>query len=462
MKNSKLLYAIVVIVAAVIAVVGSVSATATKVVETVGNENVKLAEQYCDKKLYAKAVYYYDLAINDNDKAKLREAELDAISEGIKTGEFAQDDYSEYLKKYISNYYNDKKPYEMGLEYYFGLQEYDECVSLLNDANSYGIKSKIITDYNNRVERKYNLISSNYTTVTPFRTYNAAVSVDMQYGLVQDLGTFSINPTNKYTSPIFYVTEKEDESRFWAFVNNGTYSYLVNINGVRQGYLPNEVKSSTGVGDELLSCLINDRYTYYNIDGKKAFGDYAYASKFITDIAAVRNDDGSWQIINTKGDPVSSEKFDDVKLNGFDECVKNKYLFLKQQGSQVYTAYSYDGKTITKTDKQYDDIDLPPNGGEMIAYKSGDKWGYVDSELKPVIDPQFSNAKSFSNGFAGVETPDGWNFINKSGKTVLDLDDKFEDAGYFSVYSDENGNKSAYAFVKLNGLWSTMSLYKCD
>ncbi len=460
MANKKLPYIIVAVAASVISVIGAVTTTVTSVVDNEYKENLELAQQFADEKLFEKSVYYYDLVISNKDTKEFRVEELNAIKSGMEMGEFDDDDYQQYLSSFMSEYYDDKTAYEMSLKYYFEIQEYDTCISIINNAVKYGVSSSEINAIDKQIERKYKLVKTNYSNVTPFRNYMAAIALDEQYGVVQDTGSTIINYGYDNVSPYFYASENEDETRIYAFVKDNNLNYLVNMNFVRQAYFPEEVEQSTGVGDELLSCKVGEKYVYYNIDGTKAFGNYDYASKFVTNIAAVKVND-QWALIDTKGNKISQETFDDVKLNGFDECVKNKTVFAMKNGSYVYTAYTYQDGKLVDTGKEFEDVDLPPSSGEYIAFASNDRWGFMDSKLNVVIEPTYKNAHSFSNGYAGVQTDQGWNFINVKNETIIDLDDEFEDTKYFSVFDNNDGSKSGYCYVKLNGAWQLLSLYKC-
>ena len=53
----------------------------------------------------------------------------------------------------------------------------------------------------------------------------------------------------------------------------------------------------------------------------------------------------------------------------------------------------------------------------MAAVRLDDKWGYIDTTGKFVIEPKFQYAGSFRNGMARVETNDKkWGYIDMTGK----------------------------------------------
>lgn len=55
----------------------------------------------------------------------------------------------------------------------------------------------------------------------------------------------------------------------------------------------------------------------------------------------------------------------------------------------------------------------------LFPAKSGDKWGYIDTTGKFVINPQFDEARLFQEGLAAVEIGGKWGEIDKTGKIVI-------------------------------------------
>jgi len=57
---------------------------------------------------------------------------------------------------------------------------------------------------------------------------------------------------------------------------------------------------------------------------------------------------------------------------------------------------------------------------KLFPIKSGDKWGYVDKTGKYVINSQFEEAYTFSEGLALFKSIDGkWGFIGEDGKYAI-------------------------------------------
>lgn len=461
MIKKKSIFAVVAIVCCVVAVVGLITMGKGSSTGVNYKEEIKLAEEYKEKKLYYKSCNKYSSALQEKDTEKIRLAQLEVIKLGIETGEFNNSTYETYLKQYKSEYFKSSTPYELALDYYYALEDYETCISIIDEGMEYGVSTKITKDYRDKISRKYTLMHVNYNEATPFRNHLTAVKYDDSYGVIDDSGKIYADISFDYASPFFYSTENEDETRLWGFFKQGEYVYLANSNLIRQQYLPSEIESSTGVGSGLLSCKIGDKYCYYNLDGEPVMNNkqFDYASKFMTDIAAVC-EGNAWYFINTKGEKILSTGFNHIKLNGFDECVKKQTVYAKKDSASGYTAYKYADGKLTETKVVVDDVDLPPNGNcTMIAYREGDLWGYMDTDLKTVIKPQYEEAKSFSNGLAGVKKDGKWTVINENNESVLDVEDDVTEIGYFDSVTFGNGKTGNFCFVRINGNWQIMKLY---
>lgn len=59
-----------------------------------------------------------------------------------------------------------------------------------------------------------------------------------------------------------------------------------------------------------------------------------------------------------------------------------------------------------------------PFADGLAAVRVGDKWGYIDTTGKFVIQPSFRDARSFSAGYAAVKDRNGWSFIRKDGQFI--------------------------------------------
>jgi hypothetical protein len=95
----------------------------------------------------------------------------------------------------------------------------------------------------------------------------------------------------------------------------------------------------------------------------------------------------------------------------------------------------------------------------LVAWKSKDKWGYMDETGKFVIAPQFEGAADFHEGLAAVTVGDVLKFIDKTGKVVIDTgmkrspDKEYQPAGPFEnglAYISWGG---FYGYIDRTGKW---------
>jgi hypothetical protein len=85
------------------------------------------------------------------------------------------------------------------------------------------------------------------------------------------------------------------------------------------------------------------------------------------------------------------------------------------------------------------------SAGGYIAFSNGDKWGFINTEGIVVIEPQYEDAKSFSNGLAAVQVDGKWGYINAENKLVIRNQFVFADymtqAGSCMISEDEGSYK---------------------
>ena len=79
-----------------------------------------------------------------------------------------------------------------------------------------------------------------------------------------------------------------------------------------------------------------------------------------------------------------------------------------------------------------------------FAFEKDGKWGFADYKGNVVIEPQYEEAKAFSNGYAGVKKDGKWGFINAENQFQMEGD--YQDVLYFT--------KDKTCFVKENDLWT--------
>ena len=104
---------------------------------------------------------------------------------------------------------------------------------------------------------------------------------------------------------------------------------------------------------------------------------------------------------------------------------------------------------------------LPFSNG-LAAFKKGNGWGFIDYTGVFVIEPEYSNVCSFSEGYAAVQTSDGrWGYINTKGNWVVNA--VYEKAYPFSdgmaAVSIEEKGHSMWGYVNTKGELAIKAIY---
>lgn len=411
------------------------------------------ANELADASLCSQAVDAYKEALEKKDTIEVREKLLETYEAGIDSGELTEqyDIFTAVINMVEGEYSENAKMYELACNFLAKYEQYDDCVELLNKAKSLKLQSEELDGTLESIRYMYERKYSMYTNVYP--EYNGVY-------LVEDDGEYRFLDSDASSGVARRLTYATPFSEGYSLVksispDSKESTYIINSEGIRQVYFDNTVKSSTGVGKcttgkngeesvYLLACQVNGRYKYYNIKAEEQFGDYLFAGRFRNNVAAVEIEEGQWKFINCEGGYVSDKVYSDVILNEFYDCAPKGLIFAAENGKY----HLYD-KTLQQIGNFSCDGAKAFVDDGYAAFRQGEKWGFVDSTGKVMIEPQYEDAKSFSNGVAAVCQNGVWNFINTKGEVVIQGD--YEDAGYMS--------SSGVCFVKDEGYWSSLQMY---
>ena len=398
------------------------------------------ARTYAKQELCSKSIAKYNEAIMIKDSLDVRLEMLDVYEKGLDIGEFTNSyDVFTAVSTMVETFREEKAAYEEACALFMKHSKYEECAKALMLARDLNVTSDKIEQYREQVRYQYTKYFAMYTGILP--TFNGMYTVEAndEYTFLNDEGSPNFDGTflaaSSFSEGYAFVKAEHPDKK--------AKSIIINKDGERQAYLMG-VESSSGVGaakdkDDnkilLLSCKVGDKYKYFDIEGKEAFGEYTFA--------AVMESEGKWKLIDGTGKPIVDKTFSDVVLNEFDECAPKGVIFAKD--GKKYHMYDLEGKQIGNfsCDGAKAFVD------EYAAFKIGDKWGFVDSKGKVIIDPQYEDAKSFSYNMGGIKTSEGWAFINPSNEIVIQ--EIFEDVDYL--------NDKGICFVKSDGYWCYLKMY---
>ncbi len=406
------------------------------------------ARTLAKKELCSKAIDKYDEVILIKDTLDVRLEMLDVYEKGMDIGEFTNT-YSIFsaVTTMVDDYRENSKAYEEACKLLIKYSKYEDCANLLMQARDLNVTSKKIEEYRKQVRYQYTKNFSMYTDVYPSFNQMYTVETDGTFTFLDDMGSPSLDGAFTYASSF---------SEGYAFVKNqhpdgSEKSFIINKSGERQVYLDG-VEMSSGIGKAkdkggndvyLLACKVGEKYKYYDINGKEAFGSYLFAGRFRNNVAAVKVAENQWKLIDGSGKPIVDKVFSDVVLNEFDECAPKGYIIAKS-GKQYHI---YDlkiqqiGSFACDGAKAFVD--------DYAAFKRGDLWGFVDTTGKVIIEPQYEDAKSFSNDLGAVMVGGIWQLIGPDNEIVVE--ETFEDVDYL--------NDKGICFVKADGYWSYLKMY---
>lgn len=433
MKLSKPLIITLVSVLTVLSVIVSVPSILNS--ESEYEKLLTEARRYNESNLCQKAMLVYDQALSEKDSIELRLEMAKNYKQGMENGEFdSYYKYSNFLFELLEKYRKEPKAYDVVVQYFYDFNKIEDCVLAIYQAEEFNIKTETVDKI--RDEVRY-LCTTNFSTFenisfTPEESY---LIKNEKYSMLNaNMG--SINGRKfDYATPML---------NGYALVKDEEYTYLISEDSMREAYFPNEITESTGVGNALVACKIGEVYSYYDLTGKKVFGDYQFAGRFANGVAPVKTDKG-WFVINIDGKQIGSTLFEDIKLSQSNDCSQCGVIVAKENGK--YSLYDCELKKIS--DYTFDDADVLINEGSLLAVEKNGKWGFIDSSGKVVIEPQYEAARSFSNGLAGIKDGEFWSFINEKNEKVIT--GEFNDVNYF--------NSKGNCFVKDDNYWFYLSRY---
>lgn len=441
-KNNKPLVIIGVILLNILVVFMTVQS-----ITGLGNKAIDEARTYAEQDLCSKSIEKYQEVLAEKDTLNVRLEMIDVYERGLEISEITSIyNVNTFLEESIDKYSKSPKIYEAACDLMLKYNQYEDCAKILMQARDMGVKSDKIEEYRNTARYKYRKNYSMFSKVYPESYETYLVDSDGEFSFIKTDMSSLINQTYSNATSFsdqyaFVQTETEEE---------GVRSFIINQKGVRSCYF-DDVTESTGVGmgkikgtqSYLVACKSDETYKYYDITGKELFGDYTFAGRFKNDVAAVKNSDDTWSVINTEG-KVVADGFDDVIINDNNECSSRGVIIAKKNGA--YHLYDY------KTLKQIGDFsceNAKPIVRGPFAFEKDGKWGYADLDGNVVLEPQYDDAKSFSNGLASVNNGGSWQCINQKGEIVID--ESFEEIGDLS--------DSGILFVKTKGHWCYLQFY---
>lgn len=426
MKLSKIIIVVVLIAFIGIGWFAFVRDSATDRLEY--QNSLSQAQKNMDAGLYQMAISDYLKAIEHKSTDENWGNMLSAYEKRLAEDKEILSDYIKALNSALSkNGYKEayvKRLAELHLENESYQKAYDAIVA----AEKKGVTSDALIDLKLEAQYTYTIKIREFSSFLPLSYSHYSVYNGKSWALITTEGT------TKFPFQYQYISQTSQDG-ISLFVNEKD-SRLIDEEGVVRGIFPYIIEESGIYSEGLIAIKKENGFVFYDSYAEEKFGGFEAVGAFYNGRAAVKKD-GQWLIINNDGKPDSDRRFKDICLSLDGNYISNDTVILASE-NDVYKIY--DTKFNAVGDFSCEDVDICTADG-LIAFKSGGKWGFVNTKGEIVIEAQYENAKSFSNGLAAICKDGKWGFIDKDNRNVVECvfanADYFNEAGNCLVQTDE-------------------------
>lgn len=326
--------------------------------------------------------------------------------------------------------------YEFLMDTYIYYGDYSEAFAIYDKVKKLRLQSAKIEENINAIRYTY-YSEGQYNDVGIYSGQYCAVQTNEKWGYTDMKGRKVITPQFVYAGPFAFGVAP--------IIDADGQAYYIDENGNKKIVVKNveHIEMLGLIENDLFSLFDGEDWGFYNPKGEMIFGKYKEVSSIGNGVAAVKTDD-KWMLVDSKGNELATDRYDSVIEDEKGVVCRNDRIFAEKLG--YYYLIDSAGNPIT--DQKFENADVFNSSG-YAAVELGGRWGFVDLEGNVVIEPQFEEAKSFSNGLAAVKKENQWGYIDESGSVVIPA--QFENAGDF--------NNGGAAYVQEFGSWKLIVLY---
>lgn len=381
------------------------------------NAVIEEAELCCEKKLYQKAIGFYEEALNIKEDEFIRDKWLDAYGMALEAEEITCDQYLSAIRKVVEIYPQKTDVWEKLIMESINKMDFSSAWDDYKHAIKAGADKTTLSKYKNAIF--YSVSENNKIFSAAFLSSQGYFTVfdGTKWGIMDTDGQWIYECVYDYVGPVinddvYFLTTSKD-------------SRVYNNSKVVQAILPDKDVTTKAVKEGIIPICREGIWSFYDyINEKNILNKYDDVSCFINEKVAVK-EGSTWSIIDKGGKKVTDKNFDDIKMLETGEFAINGTMVASINGQ--YGIFDEAGNS--KCDMAVADMDIYMGGS--IAFKDSEgRWGFVNTDGKIVIDPKYDEAMSFSNGLAAIRLGDKWGFINEDEELVIDC--KFSQGGYFN------------------------------
>lgn len=414
------------------------------------------AEQYkalvaLDPQDYDNLIEYRDYCGNHGFDADCANASLQAIRLKEKTGETDYTSSKIYLKWLNAS----------GSKSVYGFVK--DCINKFS-----GEEKQYFSDFYDDIRGNYSMVGGRYTEFGEWHNNYVYQNSKFYYGnefyaFAQDKDgnhvVVSANGDELFTAP--EIMSYSPEKNLVAAHHEEQLVYL-NINQQRK-IVPYNAEENKLLNYDYLGAYyknianfsVDGKWGYINGNAEILTDSYEYATPFINGVAAVK-ESGTWKfitIVENKVVDLSSDRFDDVKLDEYGCPFSYGYAYVRKSGGDKWSLISL---VVSEEEKRITGInyvgglefdDAKPFG-IYGAVQSDGKWGFINSSGEWALEPVFEDAGSMACGLAPVKKYGKWGYADITGKLIIEA--KFEGAMPFDL--------KGYAATKSESGWRLIRL----
>lgn len=442
-------------------------------------EYVTQAENYRERGLYVKAVNAYFGAHAVAEEEQKYDLELKIIDCVKQLGDMGM--YEDYCLQAIQAFPDQQECYRMLLDYYQETKAYSMLVPMLELSMERFPEESAYQEAYLEIEKDYVEIKQGYEEMSDWMDgYLVAKTVskmseDVINRRVKLQGLESVKEEDESEEmesdnpEMLLETEyrvfnsdgiEETEGIYYkemSLTDNYTYKFIVKDEKNRWKTVNTkdyEMENNLDISFEKIGplhegyawAIVDKNYYLINQTMNLSIFSFGWIGTFQDGYTAVMQDD-KWALFSSEEmEACTDYAYSDIKVDEFQRCYINGRFFAKT--SDGYQMFDAEGN-IMSGEEIYEDA-RPFLGQQPTAVKQNGKWGFATSDGQMYIDPEYEDAKPFSNGYAAVRQNGKWGFINKD--NVMVIEPKYEDVRSFSG--------SGIAPVKNeNGYWDFVQMH---
>ncbi len=384
------------------------------------NSYVNRGDEKYERTLYQEAIENYQAAFNLKESQKVMDKLLQTYEKFYdETGSNAtRSAWIQKLDEACSVYPNVSQYWEDEIELCIEAEDYDKALTVCKKAYSEGISTEKYIELKNQVKYSYSEKTEYYSEYrNAVNGYFIAAIGSAWRWITGDGEDYSDDYVN-----LGYIGE---DTYFLCETEGGEICFY-DLDGVKRGIVTKDISDFGMYSEGYCSVKYGDDFAFVDLEGEVLKDKLEECGSFQNGKAPIKLEDGTWEML---------------ARDGICEMLDVEQIVYDYAGR-----YDFDGVVIVKAGGKYqfwdanlekqinefscNNIDIP-TADKIVAYEDENgKWGYVDYNGKVVIEPQYEQAKSFSNGLAAVMIDGKWGYIDKNNNMVVEC--QYLDGGYLS------------------------------